>query len=392
MGISTWIKQLGNIVWLNLRGVPRRAKLNAVAILSFASVVLVMTGVLSMQQGLSAAFLNSDRRDVAVVIARDAEAESDSSFNQEQVDIIASSAGIALLDNKPDISREYLATLRIQHGGIISAIRARGMETAGLRLHQPIRIVAGRQFNPGVRELLVGKQALAMNPELAVGRQVRLGNSAWLIVGTFDAAGSVTESEVWTSVSSLQDAFRDFGSYNVVYAGLAGPAGIAELRASLADQARVPAKALMEADYLAAQSAQILTFIKVLGGVIATLMGLGAVIAAIITMYTAVAARTKELATMRCLGFYRSTLVAGLAVESMILGLVGGAIGSVVAYGMFNGLRAHTLVGSQVGFDFIVGWNLVLLGVLYAIVLGLLGGLIPSFRASRIVLATAIRE
>lgn len=390
---ASWFGQLLTVVLLNLRNMPRRFKLHVIAILGFASVVLVMTGVLSVRQGLEAAF-GGGSDTVAVVMGKDAEVESDSSFTTEQVGIIANFAGIAHTANKPDISREYLATLRIEHGtnGVVSAFTVRGLEQPGLTLHAPIHIVDGRQFEFGVPELIVGRQALAMNPELAVGRTVHLGKGDWRVVGVFDAEGSQVESELWTGAVALQDAFGDTGTYNVVYAGLAAPGDLDKLKQAAGVEIRAATRVLSARDYLLERSGPLRAFISVIGGLIALLMGLGAVIGAIITMYTAIAARTKELATLRSIGFGRSTLVLGLATEAMVLGLIGGVIGCAIAYVMFNGLSAHTLQGTQVGFKFIVGVDLLLAGLVYSVALGLLGGIIPSFSAGRLDLATALRE
>lgn len=393
MNNASWFGQIVTVVLLNVRNMPRRFKLHAIAILGFASVVLVMTGVLSVRQGLETAF-GGGSDTVAVIIGKDAQVESDSSFTTDQVGIIASFAGIARRENAPDVSREYLATLRIgkSEDDATSSFTVRGLEQPGLALHAPIRIVQGRQFEFGKRELIVGRQALTINSALAVGQVVKIGNGDWRVVGVFEADGSQVESELWTGSTALQDAFGDTGTYNVVYARLSAPSDLGTLKHAASEEIRAATRVLSVRDYLLERTVPLRTFISVIGGLIALLMGLGAVIGAIITMYSAIAARTKEIATMRSIGFGRSTLVLGLVIEAMILGLIGGAIGCAVAYAMFNGLSAHTLQGTQVGFNFIVDANLLLIGLAYSVALGLMGGFIPSFSAGRLNLAAALRE
>lgn len=390
---ASWFGQIVTVVRLNVRNMPRRFKLHVIAILGFASVVLVMTGMLSVRQGIEAAF-GGGSDTVAVIMRKDAQVEADSSFSIEQVGIIESFPGIARQENTPDISREYLATLRISHGenDVINSFTVRGLEPPGLTLHAPIRVVQGRQFEFGKQELMVGRQALTMNPELAIGNTVQLGKGDWRVVGVFEADGSQVESELWTDAGVLQDSFGDTGTYNVVYARLFSPGDLSTLRLAANEEVRAVTRVLSARDYLLERTDRLRTFISVIGGLIAVLMGFGAVIGAIITMYTAIAARTKEIATMRSLGFGRSTLVLGLVTEAMILGLIGGAIGCAVAYAMFNGLSAHTLQGTQVGFKFVVDASLLLTALAYSVLLGLIGGFIPSFSAGRLNLATALRE
>src|SRR5690606_5740344 len=253
----------------------------------------------------------------------------------------------------------------------------------------------GRMFVPGTVEVIVGAGAAEQFEGLVVGNSVRWGTTDWRIVGRFEDKGSVSESEVWTDATVLQGAYNRGNSYQSVRAKLTSADALTAFRDSLSNDPRVNTKVYSESAFYAEQSEALRVMITGLGFGIAILMGLGAVFAALNTMYSAVSARTREIATLRALGFGSFPVVISVIVEALLLALVGSIVGMLISYFAFNGIRASTLnFGSftQLSFAFTVTPDLLLQGLIYAILLGLIGGLLPSLRAARLPIATGLRE
>ncbi len=250
-------------------------------------------------------------------------------------------------------------------------------------------------FTPGRYEVIVGRQAQGTLRGLEVGRTIRWGSNDWNVVGSFADDGSVAESEIWTDARVLQGAYGRGSSYQTVRALLESPASFRAFKDQLTSDPRLNVNVLTERQFYAAQSQVIATLIRGAGTVLALLMGAGAVFGALNTMYSAVAARTTEIATLRALGFGAAPVVASVIAEALLLALLGGALGAAIAYLAFNGFQTSTLnysSFSQVSFTFAVTPSLIAGGIAYALLLGLVGGLFPAIRAARLPIIAGLRE
>lgn len=392
-----YLTQLVTVTTLNLGNLRFRIGPSLVAVVGFAGVVLVFVGVLSIGRGFSAALEGSGRDDLVVVLRAGSTSEMVSGLSFETTRIIADAPGVARDAAGALSSPELFVLVDVEKlsTGQAANVPFRGVTSRVFDVRGDFRIVEGRRFEPGVNEVIVGRRAASEFVGLEVGGVLRSGRVEWDIVGLFDSGGSALESEVWTDARVLQDAYNRGSSYQVVYAKLESAAAYDEFAAALAADARLNVEATRETDHLAAQSQVMTTFITIAGTFIAVLMGVGAVFGAINTMYTTVAARAGEIATLRALGFGRLPVLASVLVEGMLLGVVGGVIGGAVAYVVFNGYQASTLnfqSFSQVAFAFAVTPGLLAAGVLGALLMGLLGGILPGVRAARMPIAKALRE
>ena len=250
-------------------------------------------------------------------------------------------------------------------------------------------------ISAGTNEIIVGRSAHGQFAGLDVGQQVKWGQNRWTVVGIFDANGSVAESEIWCDARVLQPAYRRGNSFQSVHARLESPESFDRFKDALTTDPRLNVSVKREADYYSEQSTVLRRLVTTLGYLIATLMGIGAVFGAINTMYSAVATRTREIATLRALGFGRIAVLTSVMAESVVLSLVGGVIGGLLAWVGFDGYRTATMNWqsfSQVAFAFAVTPALLVQGVLYATLMGLIGGIFPAIRAARLPIVTALRE
>jgi putative ABC transport system permease protein len=280
--------------------------------------------------------------------------------------------------------------------GTAANVPLRGVNAAAAAsLRQGFEITAGRMFTPGTFEVIVGRGAASEFAGVEVGDTIRAGTTAWNVVGHFRDRGSVAESEVWTDAPVLQGAYNRGTSYQSVRARLTSPQVLQSFKDTLTADPRLNVRVFTERQYYAEQSRTMTAIVGSVGIVIAVLMGLGAVFAAVNTMYSAVSTRAREIATLRALGFGRFPVVFSVLFEAALIGLLGGACGMAIAYFAFNGLRASTLnftSFSQITFAFTVTPELALQGLVYALILGLLGGLFPSIRAARQPIIRGLRE
>jgi putative ABC transport system permease protein len=258
-----------------------------------------------------------------------------------------------------------------------------------------VEIVEGRMFEPGRNEFVVGRAAQQEFVGLDTGSTIRFGQTDWSVVGTFTAGGSVSESELWTDVRVLQDAYRRGNSFQSVRVRLEDKEGVEALGERLTGDPRIDPDVLSEKAYYSAQAEPLSRFIRMVGYPLMILMSIGAVCGALNSMYSSVSARGKEIATLRALGFGPFAVMTSTIVESTLLAAVGGVIGGAAAYLLFNGFRVSTLNGasfSQVVFDFAVTGGLLLQGIVAALIIGVIGGFFPAIRAARLPVAQALRE
>ena len=395
--LLNWCSQVAAVTALNLRTLKERWGSSATAIFGVAGVVGVFVAVLSIAEGFRATVAEAGSRDVAIVMRGGSDTEMTSILSREETRIIADAPGVRRGPSGPVASAELfvLVDLPKRSTGTDANVPLRGIEPAGYQVRQHIEIVQGRRFEPGRNEVIVGRGALGQFAGLDPGTTLRLGQNQWQVVGVFTAGGTVAESEIWADASVVQSVYHRGSSFQSVYAKLNSPEAFDAFKDALTTDPRLNVKVLRETTYYAEQSRLLIGLVTGLGTLVAGLMGIGAVFGAVNTMYTAVSARTREIATLRALGFGASPVVISVLTESLLLALLGGLLGSGLAYLAFDGFQTATMnwqTFSQVAFAFRVTPSLLVQGVIYALGMGLVGGSLPALRAARLSVAAALRE
>jgi putative ABC transport system permease protein len=391
------LKQVATITAMNIRNMSARLASSIVALIGIAGVVTVLVGVLSIGEGFRAVLDESGATDVAIVIRNGATDELGSGLTLEQTRVITNSNLLARDADGAIASPELYVVVDVpmKSTGTAANVPLRGVGSQAMKLRQNFKIVEGRVFEPGTFEVIVGRGASLQFAGLNVGNTIRWGTTDWVVTGIFEDKGSVSESEIWTNDSVLQNAYNRGSGYQSVRAKLTSAAVVQAFKDTLTSDPRVNVRVYTERQYYEEQSRSLVTLVSTIGTAIAILMGLGAIFAALNTMYSAVSSRTREIATLRAMGFGATPVVASVLAEGVLIGLLGGGIGAVVSYVAFNGVRASTInfaSFSQVSFAFTVTPPLLVQAIVYAIVLGLVGGLLPSLRAARLPIATGLRE
>jgi putative ABC transport system permease protein len=391
------LKQVATITAMNIRNMSARLASSIVALIGIAGVVTVLVGVLSIGEGFRAVLDESGATDVAIIIRNGATDELGSGLTLEQTRVITNSNLLARDADGAIASPELYVVVDVpmKSTGTAANVPLRGVGPQAMKLRQNFKIVEGRIFEPGRFEVIVGRGASLQFAGLNVGNTIRWGTTDWTVTGIFEDKGSVSESEIWTNDSVLQNAYNRGSGYQSVRAKLTSAAVVQSFKDTLTSDPRVNVRVYTERQYYEEQSRSLVTLVSTIGTAIAILMGLGAIFAALNTMYSAVSSRTREIATLRAMGFGATPVVASVLAEGVLIGLLGGAIGAIVSYIAFNGVRASTInfaSFSQVSFAFTVTPPLLVQAIVYAIVLGLVGGLLPSLRAARLPIATGLRE
>ena len=392
-----WFSQVAAVTWLNLRTIGERRGASLAAIFGVAGVVAVFVAVLSIAEGFRRTMTSTASPDTAIVLRSGSDNEMMSGLGREATRIVADAPGVRRAAQGPAASAELYVVVDLpkRSTNTDANVPLRGVQPGAFAVRDEIEIIEGRRFQEGRNEIIAGKAAAAEFAGLEVGNRLRWGQNEWTVVGIFSAKGGLSESEVWCDVGVLQPAYRRGETFQSVYAKLDSAEAFTQFKDTLTADPRLDVKVIREVDYYADQSRLLYNIISGLGSIIAILMAIGAVFGALNTMYSAVASRTREIATLRALGFRSGPVVLSVLAESLFLSLLGGAIGAAVAYFGFNGYQASTLNWasfSQVAFAFTVTPRLLVQGVVYALLMGLIGGLFPAIRAARLPVATALRE
>jgi len=395
--LVNWLSQIGAITKVGLMSLPQRRGAAASTVIGIAGVVAVLVGVLSIAAGFKAAMTASGSPDAAIVLRSGADSEMVSGLSREQTRLIADAPGVARTAKGPLSSAELFVIINLpkRSTGTDANVPLRGVEDAALLVRDQVKITEGRPFEMGKNEVIVGVGAAREFAGLQVGSTIKVGRYDWPVVGLFSAAGGVAESEIWTDAKVLQAAYNRGDSFQSVYARLDSAGKFDAFKDALTTNPQLNVKVSRQSEYYEEHSRTLTTLITTLGVLIAALMAIGAVFGALNTMYSAVAARTREIATLRALGFGRGAVVVSLLLESLLLALVGGALGGGLAYAAFNNFHTSTMNWqsfSQVAFAFRVTPELRVRGVIWATVIGLIGGLLPAIRAARLPIAAALRE
>ena len=392
-----FLAQVVTMIALSLRTVPQRAGSSLVAVTGVAGVVVVFVAVLSIAEGFRAALAGAGSPDTAIVMRGGSDTELSSVLPLESTRVIRDAPGVRRSAEGVVASAELFVVVDVpkRSTGTPANVPLRGVEPAAFGVRDEVRIVEGRTFRPGTNEIIVGRSAAAQFAGIDLGSTQRWGESAWEVVGIFEAGGTIAESEIWCDARVLQPAYRRGDSFQSVYARLESADAFDAFKDALTTDPRLDVMVEREEDYYVGQTEAVTAIITGIATVIAFLMGIGAVFGAINTMYTAVATRTREIATLRALGFSSGPVVISVMAESVALAIVGGGLGGLIAWAGFNGYQTATInwqTFSQVAFAFRVTPALLVQGITWAVVMGFFGGLFPAVRAARLPVATALRE
>ena len=394
-----WLAQTFAVLALNIRTIPARLGSSAVAIIGIAGVVVVFVSVLSIAAGFQAAMQGSGSPDRALVLRSGADSEMTSGLSGPDVDVIKQAPGIRRdAGGTAQAAAELMVIIDLPKKSTPDApanvpVRGIGMESVAMR--NEFSIVEGRMLEFGTNEVIAGRGASGQFVTLNVGDTLVSGQNRWEVVGIFEADGGVAETEIWIDARTLQGAYRRGNTYQSLLAQLDSRDSYDAFRDWLTSNPQLNVSIRRENEYYATQSQALTRLIQTIGFGIGGLMGVGAVFGAILTMYTAVASRAREIATLRALGFNTGSVLVSVLAESMVLGLIGGLIGGVAAFLAFNGYETSTMnfqTFSQVAFAFRVTPRLLAMGLFYSLLMGLIGGLFPAFRAARLPIPVALRE
>jgi putative ABC transport system permease protein len=381
----------------NIRSVKARWTSSIVAVLGIAGTVGVFVAMLSLARGFKATLVASGSADNAIVMRAGATSEMMSGIKLEDVKILQDAPGIARGSDTPLVTSEVVvvAPFPLRDTGTDANVQVRGVSGNVLEIRKNVKIAQGRMFQPGLAELIVGKNATTSYSGLTVGNTVNFGGGHWKVVGVFDAGGSAFDSEVWTDARVLDDVYkRPSNIFQSATVHLSSAGDYEQFKDAVTSDKRLNLDVSREIDYYAKQSTRMTQMITILGGLVAFVMAIGAVFGALNTMYSAVAERGREIATMRALGFGGGAVVFSFLVEALLISFIGGALGCIAVLPL-NGLTTGAMnwqTFSHLAFAFRITPPLLIAGVIFALLMGLLGGLPPAMRAAWRPVAVALRE
>ncbi len=390
------IRQIFAVARINIRSLPRRPGMALTTLLASAIVVGVLLAFLAMADGFERTVAGAGAADVAVVMRPGSQSELNSVITRDQ---------LRLLENTPFAARDEKGRALIspelyvivdgtkKRTGTPANVPLRGVRPIAAELRDNFRLVAGHMFETGRNEIIAGRALLESVEGLELGKEIRFGSQTWTLVGIFETGGSVFESELWGDLATVQSRFNRGGSVQAVRIRLESPDKLDELNAWLDADPQLKLEARSEKDYLARLAEATVLLIRWFGWPTAIIMTIGALAGALNTMYAAVAGRMREIATLRAIGFSGFAAFVGTMLESLVLAAIGGLVGSLGAFALFEGRTGSTLGGSftQVVFSFHLTPAAVASGVVLAIVIGLLGGIFPGIRAARVPVTAAFR-
>ena len=379
---------------IGISSLPQRWGASSVIVVGIAGVVGVLVAMLAMGEGFKATLESTGDDTSAIVLRGGSQAETNSVITRDQVPLIGTLAGITRdADGRPLLSPELSQVVNLPSKADGSDVNAqfRGVGERAWAVRDKVRVIEGRAFSPGLREIVVGQGARGQFRGLDVGSVLTLGNQQWTVVGVF-ASGDAHDSELWTDAETLGSTYNR-SAYQSITVRTEGTDGFTAFKAAMDADPRLKLDVSTTREYYGRQSGQLATLINVLGTVIGAIMAVGAVFGALNTMYAAVTTRAREIATMRAIGFRGLPVVVAVMLETMLLALLGGLLGGLLAWSIFNGYSVSTLGSnfSQVVFQFKVSPELLWNGLKWALGIGLVGGLFPALRAARLPVTAALR-
>lgn len=390
------IKQIVAVTSMNLRSLPQRIGTAWVIVIGIAVTVAVMVSVLAMAAGFQHTLKGTARADRAIVLRAGSQAELESTIDRENAQTIMDAPGVKKDEaGRPIASADAVVIVALpqKKDGADANVTLRGVGANAMKLRPEMHLIAGRMFRPAVRELIVGKSAAAQFKGLELGSRIAFRDSEWTVVGIYESGGDAHESELQGDVETVLSAYRRNGFQSVTVM-LDSAAAFDRFKGALTTDPTLKVGVQREADYYAAQSRNLSKLLNLLAYFVGGIMALGACFGALNTMYTAVSTRTREIATLRAIGFGGMPIVISVLVESLLLAILGSVIGSCAAWLCFNGNTLNTLGAgfSQVVFHLTVTASLIVSGIFVACTIGMLGGLLPAIRAARLPIATALRS
>jgi len=381
----------------NLRSVRARWVSTIVAVIGIAGTVGVFIAMLALAKGFRTTLVSSGSRQNAIIMRAGSDSEMTGSVTLDQVKIIQDAPQVAREGNQPLVTPEVvvIADFPLKSTGTDANVQVRGVSEYALRVRDNIHVVQGHFITPGVSDLVVGRNVPATYSGLALGNTVKFGGGTWKVVGVFDAGGSAFDSEVWADSRVLADVYkRPNNIFQSVTARLSSPGAFKDFKDTLTADPRMTVQVDREIDYYERQSRSLSTLITVLGSLVAIVMGIGAVFGALNTMYSAVSERSREIATMRAIGFGAGSVVLSFIFEALLIAFIGGAIGCIAVIPL-NGFTTGAMnfqTFSHLAFAFSVTPPLLLLGMAFALFMGLIGGVPPAIRAANRPVVAALRE
>ncbi len=392
----SFIRQVLLVTNMNLRSVLERSGSSLVIIVGIAGSVAVMVSLLAMAEGLSSTISSTGEKDRVIILRDGSSSELSSGVAMTELDTVSSSPGIKSIDGEPMIAAELFAIIDLKKKGAESTsnLPIRGVQPASFRIRPEVDIIEGRNFTTGTAEIIVGKGANNQYEGLEIGDQIKVRDSFATVVGIFSSNGDVHESEIWADLATAQGLFRRGASASSMILKLDSPDSFNEVGLFVESYPNLELKVQSESDFYENQSSGA-DLIKVFGQVVGYIMAIGAVFAALNTMYSAVSTRLVEIGTLRALGFKGTTVLLALLIEALLLATIGGLLGGTIAYILFNGYTVSTLAGasfSQTAFAFAVTGEIIQQGLTLALIVGFLGGVFPAWNAARRDITEALRS
>ena len=392
----SFIRQVLLVTNMNLRSVLERSGSSLVIIVGIAGSVAVMVSLLAMAEGLSSTISSTGEKDRVIILRDGSSSELSSGVAMTELDTVSSSPGIKTIDGKPMIAAELFAIIDLKKKGAESTsnLPIRGVQPASFRIRPEVDIIEGRNFTTGTAEIIVGKGANNQYEGLEIGDQIKVRDSFATVVGIFSSNGDVHESEIWADLATAQGLFRRGASASSMILKLDSPDSFNEVGLFVESYPNLELKVQSESDFYENQSSGA-DLIKVFGQVVGYIMAIGAVFAALNTMYSAVSTRLVEIGTLRALGFKGTTVLLALLIEALLLATIGGLLGGAIAYILFNGYTVSTLAGasfSQTAFAFAVTGEIIQQGLTLALLVGFIGGVFPAWNAARRDITEALRS
>ena len=392
----SFIRQVLLVTNMNLRSIVERSGSSLVIIVGIAGSVAVMVSLLAMAEGLSSTISSTGEEDRVIILRDGSSSELSSGVAMTELDTVSSSPGIKSIDGEPMIAGELFAIIDLKKKGAESTsnLPIRGVQPTSFKIRPEVEIVEGRNFTTGTAEIIVGKGANNQYEGLEIGDQIKVRDSFATVVGIFSSNGNVHESEIWADLAAAQGLFRRGASASSMILKLNSPDSFDEVGLFVESYPNLELKVQSESDFYENQSSGA-DLIKVFGQVVGYIMAIGAVFAALNTMYSAVSTRLVEIGTLRALGFKGTTVLLALLIEALLLATIGGLLGGAIAYLLFNGYTVSTLAGasfSQTAFAFAVTGEIIQQGLTLALFVGFIGGVFPAWNAARRDITEALRS
>jgi putative ABC transport system permease protein len=393
-----WFNQTTELTFITLRTIPQRLGTSLVVVIGIAGVVGVLVSVLAMSEGFRHTLASTGRHDRVIMLRAGSDAELSSGLERAQVMLVGPLPGVARdSGGHPLVSAELMVMVDLPRQGQTDPnnVPFRGVQPTAFAIRDELKIVSGRRFAPGVREVIVGKRAAQQFAGLHVGSAIAFRDSDWTVVGIFETGGDVHESEIWADAETTMSAFRRT-NYQSLTARLVdgSDAGFTVFKDLVSRDPRFSLSIVREPEYYAKQATVLSSLIDLLGYTVATFMAVGAMFGALNCMYSAIASRQVEIATLRAIGFGGTPVVVSVMLEAVLLAALGGTVGGILAYLYYDGASLSMLnfnTFSQVAFDFRVTPRLLVQGLLWALSIGVVGGLLPAIQAARLPVTVALR-